>query len=105
MKKIKGIDTEDKQMRFFPLLEGVSNIELSTKKKKGYIKLHLPDEMLEDIMNMILGRESNVIHEQYIISCRVKNNCCGGCKGEGKEHYNGCWDCFDFSKYEPKEKL
>lgn len=30
---------------------------------------------------------------------------CDGCKGDGKLHYNGCFNCFDFSKYEPKDTL
>lgn len=30
---------------------------------------------------------------------------CYGCKGHERLHYNGCFNCFDFSKYEPKDTL
>lgn len=73
MREIKGIDLEDKQMRFFPVLQGIAEVVKSTNKKQGYIKLHLPDEMLEDLMWLSLGMESHTQQEQYLISCRVKN--------------------------------
>jgi len=101
MKKIKGVDLKDKQMRFFPVLQGIIEVVKTTKKKQGYIKLCLPDEMLNDLMWLSLGMESHTQQEQYLISCRVKNKSCVGCKGEGKKHYNGCFDCYNYSKYEP----
>lgn len=100
---IKGIDLKDEKMRFFPLLQGIQSIELSTKKKNGYVKLHLPDEMLEDIMKIMLGQEIDTKYEQYIVSCREKNKSCNGCMGESKKHYNGCFNCYDFSKYQTRD--
>ena len=70
--EIKGIDLKDEEMRFFPVQQGIMEVVASTKKKQGYVKLHLPDEMLSDLMSMALGMESKAEHSQYLISYRRK---------------------------------
>ena len=70
--EVKGIDLKDKKMRFFPIQKGLIEVVTSTKKKHGYIKMHLPDEMLQDLMWLALGMEQKTIQTQYLISCRVK---------------------------------
>jgi len=71
--EIKGIDLKDEKMRFFPVMQGISEVVKSTKRKQGYIKLHLPDEMLNDLMMMYLNMDEKAIYEQYLVSCRVKD--------------------------------
>ncbi len=71
-KEVKGLDLKDEKMRFFPIMQGLMEVTASKKGKQGYIKLHLPDEMLNDLMMLSLDMEHKTTQEQYIVSCRVK---------------------------------
>jgi hypothetical protein len=70
--EIKGIDLNTEKMRFYPVMLGIMEVVKSKKGKQGYIKLHLPDEMLNDLMMMSLNMNEKAIYEQYLVSCRVK---------------------------------
>lgn len=41
--------------RSFPLRDGLIEVVAKTKKKQGYIKVHLPDEMINHLMKQSLG--------------------------------------------------
>ena len=71
MSKVKGIDTEDEQMRFFPVMDGLMEVNATTKRKQGYIKLALPDDMINYLMSLSLGQEIDA--EQFLVSFRLKD--------------------------------
>lgn len=72
--EIKGLDLKDPKMRFFPIMQGLIEVVASSKKKQGFIKVHLPDEMLNDLMMLSLNMEHKTKQCQYVISCRIKGD-------------------------------
>ena len=48
--------------KHFPLLDGLIEAQASTKKKQGYIKVAVPDELLNHLMKASCGIEVPISH-------------------------------------------
>ena len=71
MTPVKGLDLTDKQMRYFPMLDGLQEVKASTKRKQGYIKVAVPDDIINYMMSLMLGQDIDA--ENFLISFRLKD--------------------------------
>ena len=70
--KIKGIDLDDKNMRFWPLFHHVTNVTSETKKKSATITIAVPQELADYVIKVALGEIDSINAEQFLLTYRLK---------------------------------
>lgn len=49
-----------KQNRYFPLLDGLMEVNATTKKKQGFIKVAVPDELINNLMKRMMDKPMDI---------------------------------------------
>lgn len=73
MSRLKGIDTNDGQLRFWPLLQNVVDVKSQTKRKPATITIQVPQELAGYVIKSFMGGPDAIDADQFLLTYRMKD--------------------------------